>query len=245
MVRIALFLLIFIPYIAYAGEKVCIYNSYKVSPALELKRKLEKVLKEKGYDYNVSSVDSNCDVYLVIGTPALIRILKKGNFKKIVYTFVLFPEELHIKRRNVYGIRIFPLPVRTIRAFMKKKRLQQIRVAVPISRKMLPIAERYLPRKYFRIIVFKESPSEIFDKLVTYSYVYIFPDPQVLKVVNLINLISFGRENGIIFLTGLKDLKNYDVDFVHEVSYEKLANEMVELIDKEPKERILPCPVKE
>ncbi|RKQ63696.1 hypothetical protein C7457_0576 [Thermovibrio guaymasensis] len=244
MVRVTLLLLILIPCIAYAGkEEVCIYNSYNVPPALKLKKKLEEILEEKGYD--VSYMADNCDVKLVIGTPALIRVLKKEDFKKLIYTFVLFPEELHIIRENVYGIRIFPLPERSVRVFMKEKGLNNIEVAVPISRKMLPIAKKYLPKKYFKIFVFKKSPSEVFGKLIKYKYVYIFPDPKILKVVNLVNLISFGKENGILFLTGLKDLKNYDVDFVHGVSYEKLANEMVELIDKEPKEKILPCPVEE
>ncbi len=243
MVRIALFLLIFIPYIVYAGEKVCIYNSYNVPPALKLEKKLLKVLKEKGYD--VSSVSNNCDIYLVIGTPALLRVLKNKEFKKLIYTFVLFPEELHIKRENVYGIRIFPLPERTVRVFMKKYGLKKIKVAVPISRKMLPIAKKYLPKKYFKIILFRKFPSGVFNKLIKYKYVYIFPDPEVLKIVNLINLINFGKENGLIFLTGLEDLKHYDIDFVHAVSYEKLANEMVRLINEEPREKILPCPVNE
>ena len=243
MVRITLFLLIFISSIAYGGDRrVCVVNSYNVPPAKEVEKKLRKLLISRGYTL---VGDEACDVKLVIGTPALVEALKKDRFDKLIYTFVLFPEELPVNRSGVYGIRIFPLPERTVKVFMEERGIERIKVAVPISRKMVPIAKRYLPQKYFTLIVFRNSPAEIFSRLSRYRYVYIFPDPKLLRLVNLLNLISFGKENGIVFLTGLGDLKKYGVDFVQEVSYEKLAREMVNLIEDNPGKKILPCPVKE
>lgn len=244
MVRIALLLLILLSSIALGDEKrVCVINSYKVPPALELERNLLALLKEKGYPISLSGKE--CDIKLVIGTPALVESLKRDRFGKLIYTFVLFPEELPVNRDNVYGIRIFPLPERTVKAFMKKRGLKRIKVAVPISRKMVPIAKRYLPKEYFRLIVFRSTPAEVFNRLSKYRYVYIFPDPKLLRLVNLLNLINYGKENNLVFLTGLGDLKRYGIDFVQEVSYEKLAEEMVKLIESKPKEKILPCPVRE
>ncbi|WP_456342166.1 hypothetical protein [Thermovibrio sp.] len=244
MVRIALLLLIVFSSIAFGDDrKVCVINSYKVPPALELEKNLLELLKERGYLIALSGKE--CDIKLVIGTPALVESLKRDRFSKLIYTFVLFPEKFPVNRENVYGIRIFPLPERTVKAFMKKKGLEKVKVAVPVSRKMVPIAKRYLPEEYFRLIVFRSTPTEVFNRLSRYRYVYIFPDPKLLRFVNLLNLINFGKENDLVFLTGLGDLKRYGVDFVQEVSYEKLAAEMVKLIESKPKEKILPCPVKE
>jgi hypothetical protein len=242
MVRIALLILtILLALPSFAeGFKVCVINSYRVPPARALEGKVRELLLKEGY-----SLGNSCSVKIVLGTPALIKELKEGRYQKLIFTFVLFPEELPLPKKRVYGVRIFPLPERTVRAFMEKYGKGCVKVAVPVSEGMVKIAKKYLPKRYFDLLVFRKSPVEVFSSLKEYRVVYIFPDPKLLKVVNLLNLISYGRENGILFITGLGDLKKYGVDFVQEVSYERLARLLVDLVDREPEERILPCPVKE
>jgi len=246
MVRFSLLLLIFLFLLqpGYGKElKVCVVNSYDIPPAKRLEGIVAELLRGRGY----SLVDGGCSVKIVIGTPGLVKELKKRRFKKLIFTFVLFPEEFYsaFDGKEVYGVRIFPLPERTVEAFISIKRLKSVKVAVPVSKEMVKIARQYFSKDYFEILVFKDSPAEVFNQLVNYSVVYIFPDPKLLKLVNLLRLIDFGKENNIVFLSGLGDLKKYGVDFVQEVSYEKLAQELVELVESSPKEKILPCPVKE
>jgi len=243
MVRITLFLLIFVFGLeAWCGElRVCVINSYTIPPAKEVEASVKEALKQEGY----AVVDEGCDIKVVLGTPALAEELKRGEFKKLVFTFVLFPEELleRYKRDNVYGVRIFPLPERTVKSFLKGKKRRRVKVAVPVSREMLSIARVYLPKRYFKILTFEHSPAEVFSKLTRYKYVYIFPDPKLLKVVNLLRLIGFGKESGIEFLTGLGDLKRYGVDYTQQVSYKGLVRSLVEAVKGKPKKKILPCPV--
>jgi len=244
MGRIALLLLIacLLAPVAWA-QRVCVINSYTIPAAEKVEGLLKKNLESAGF----SVVDEDCSVKVVLGTPALIEHLKKRDYGKLVFSFVLFPEEF-LKRypsKRVYGVRIFPLPERTVRDFFKSKKLKRRVVAVPVSRQMVEIAKEYLPKKYFKLLVFNDSPTEVFPYLVRYKFVYIFPDPKLLKVVNLLRLVDFGKENRIVFLTGLGDLKRYGIDFVEEVSYEKLVDLLTQAVRDDPKERILPCPLKD
>jgi hypothetical protein len=246
MAKLAIFLLItlLLPCSVRAVDRdltVCVFNSYTIEPA----KKLEKLIYQKLSLKNYILSDKNCDVEIVIGTPELMERLEKDSFKKLIYTFVLFPEEVKTDKENVYGVRIFPLPERTLKAFKERENLKEITVAAPISRRMVKIAQLYLDDEEFKKIIFSESPTEIYGELKRYRYVYIFPDPKLLKRINMIDLITFGKKHGIKFLSGLGDLKEYGVDFVQEVSYEKLAEALVSLIEEEPEERILPCPVKQ
>jgi len=244
MVRLSLLLLIFLLLCrpGYGKElKVCVVNSYDIPPAKRLEEKVVELLKERGYEPSCGK----CRVKIVIGTPGVVKELKEKRFRKLIFTFVLFPEELYqaFDGREVYGVRIFPLPERTVKAFASKRKLKKIKVAVPVSKEMEKIARRYLPDEYFEVLPFKDNPTEVFNQIVNYRFVYIFPDPKLLKLVNLLRLIDFGKENGIVFLSGLGDLKKYGVDFVQEVSYQELARKLVDLVESSPKERILPCPV--
>jgi hypothetical protein len=244
MVRVALLLLsLFVLSVSSYGEdlRVCVINSYQILPAKRLEQRVKSLILKEGY----SLASNDCRVKIVIGTPALVKELQKAQYEKLIFTFVLFPEELPIPSRGVYGVRIFPLPERTIKAYAKKSGKKSLKVAVPVSKKIVRIAKKYLPKKYFNLLIFKRSPVEVFEKLKKYEVVYIFPDPKLLKLVNLLGLITYGKENGITFVSGLGDLKKYGVDFVQEVSYEKLADILVKLISQTPKEKILPCPVKE
>ena len=243
MVGLAVFLLtFFISVSSFAGQRtVCIVNSYTIRPAKEVEEKVREILSERGYQI----VGSGCDVKVLIGTPAVVDELTSGDNCKKVYTFVLFPEKFGLDRKKkFFGVRIFPLPIRTYRRFLKHLCLKEAKVAVPVSRDMLPIARIYLSDKHFVIIPFNSSPSEVFGKLMKYRCVYIFPDPKVLKIINLTTLLSFGRDNGIMFFSGLSDLARFGLDYVDRVDYDRLAKDVVFLVERDPKEKILPCPVR-
>ena len=241
MVRVALFLLIFLIDMSYAKE-VCVINSYSIQPAKYVEGKVKEILNERGYKL----VTSGCSVKILLGTPAVVKELKREDKCKKIYTFVLFPEKLGLdKMKNFFGIRIFPLPEKTYQRFLKIFCLKKQKVAVPVSENMLSIAKIYLPKKYFTVISFRNSPVEIFKKLLSYKVAYIFPDPKVLKIVNLTTLLNFCKDNDIKVFSGLSDLSKFGLDYTDEVDYGVLSEELVELIDKTPKVKILPCPCKE
>jgi len=245
MVRAALLLLTLLTATlinAYGQERVCLINSYPIPPA----KKLEELVKKKLNERRVLIVKGNCSVRILIGTPAVVESLKGHRDGLNVYTFVLFPEVLGLNRKkNYYGVRIFPLPKRTVLSYFRKSKRRLRPVVVPVSKEMERIAKLYLPRRYFKVVTFREDPSEVFRDLLKYRYVYIFPDPKLLRVVNLLTLLNFGKKNRLVFLTGLPDLSRYGVDFVEKVDYDRLAEELVELATKKrkPKARVLPCPV--
>ena len=244
MVRVAVFLLILIFDISAStwAADVCIINSYPIPPARRLEHRVRELLKE----HHHKIVTSGCNVKVLIGTPAVVKELNANDNCKRVYTFILFPEKLGLQNReNFYGVRIFPLPERTYKRFLKKLCLRKGKVAVPISKEMLPIAEFYLKKTYFVPIPFKNSPVETFKKLLSYKYVYIFPDPKLLKLINLVTLINFCKDNKLIIFSGLSDLYKFNLDYVDEIDFEKLAEDMVFLVENNPKNKILPCPCKE
>lgn len=243
MVRVAVFLLVFVLEISVHAADVCIVNSYPIPPAKMVESKVRELLKEHHYRI----VKSSCSVKVLIGTPAVVKELSSNDECKRVYTFVLFPEELSLKKKeNFYGIRIFPLPERTYERFLKSLCLKRRKVAVPISYEMLPIARIYLKGPHFVPIPFKNSPLEVFSKLLQYKYVYVFPDPKLLKLINLVTLINFCRDNKILVFSGLSDLSKFNLDYVDEIDFNKLAQNIVLLVEEErPKEKILPCPCRE
>ncbi|WP_456435018.1 hypothetical protein [Thermovibrio ammonificans] len=246
MVRVTLLVLIGVLAFfseALSGERVCIVNTYSIPPA----KKLEKLLRKELATRNYLVTEGDCTVRILIGTPAVEKALKDDapGVKRNIYTFVLFPEVLGLNRRsNFYGVRIFPLPSRTVRDFFRSRRLRRRLVVVPVSKEMEKIATLYLPRKYFRVVTFSDTPTEVFRTLLRYRYVYIFPDPKLLKLVNLLTLLDFGKKNRLVFLTGLPDLAHYGVDFTEPIDYKRLASELVDLIEKTPRAKILPCPLK-
>ena len=241
MVRVAIFLLIFLMDISSYAAEVCIVNSYPIPPAKKLEKKIRKLLRE----HHHKIVKEDCSVKILIGTPAVVKELKTDGETKNVYTFVLFPEKLNLqKRKNFYGVRIFPLPVRTYKRFLKALSLKERKVAVPVSKEMLPIARIYLLPKYFKIIPFRNSPVETFRKLLRYKYVYIFPDPKLLKLINLVTLVNFCKDNNLLIFSGLPDLKKFGLDYVDNIDYDLLAREIVFLVEHNSKKRILPCPCK-
>jgi len=242
MVRVAVLLLIFLLDVSVSASEVCVINSYSIPPAKELEITVRKLLLKQ----NHRIVKSKCDVKVLIGTPAVVKEMNRKEQCKIVYTFVLFPEKFGLeKKKNFYGVRIFPLPERTYKRFLKKCSLERKKVAVPISEDMLEIARMYLPEKYFVLLTFKNSPVETFRDLLKYKYVYIFPDSKLLKIVNLVTLVNFCKDNDLLVFSGLSDLSKFGLDYVDRVDYEKLAELLVFLVNRTPKERIVSCPCKE
>ncbi len=242
MVRVAILILILVFDVSAWAADVCIVNSYPIPPAREVESRVRELLKE--HHYNI--VNSNCNVKVLIGTPAVVKELNGNDNCKRVYTFVLFPERLGLQNReNFYGVRVFPLPERTYRRFLKSLCLKKKKVAVPISYEMLSIARIYLKNPYFVPIPFKNSPVETFRELLKYKYVYVFPDPKLLKLVNLVTLVNFCHDNGLLVFSGLTDLSRFNLDYVDKLDFEKLAEDIVFLVENSPKEKILPCPCRE
>ena len=243
MVRVAVFLLILIFNLPVYAADVCIVNSYSIPPAKFVEAKVRELLKQR----NHRVVDSDCTVKVLIGTPAVVNELKKENNCKKVYTFVLFPEKFNLgKREDFWGVRVFPLPEKTYKRFLKTFCLKKKgKVAVPVSRSIVPIAQMYLPKRDFVIIPFDKSPVEVFRILLKYSYVYVFPDPKLLKLVNLITLVNFCKDNRLLIFSGLSDLSKFDLDYVDEIDYNKLVEKIVFLVENNPKIKILSCPCKE
>jgi len=225
------------------GIRACVVDSYKIKVTSYVKDSLVKRLRKSGVFVSLSN--NGCDVKVLLGTPAVVEALKRGEEKKVIYTFVMFPELLALEeKKNFIGIRIFPLPKRTAEKFFNYTGLKKKRIAVPISRKMVGLAERYLPKDTFDIIPFSGDVATVYPKLKGYSYVYVFPDPVVLRVVNMLNLVKFCKSSGKVLLSGLPDLDRYDVDFIYAVDYDKLVDIIVKLVKGKPKERIVPCPAR-
>ncbi len=242
MVKLAIFLLVFAFEVSSHAADVCIVNSYSIPPARRVETRVQEILKKHGHRI----VNRNCRVKILIGTPAIVEELKKSSAYKKVYSFVLFPEKFGLeKEKNFYGVRVFPLPEKTYKRLIRKLYLEKKKVAVPISDSMISIAKIYLPEDTFSIIPFNNSPMEIFGSLLKYKYVYIFPDPKILKLVNITNLVNFCKDNNLIIFSGLGDLSKFDLDYVDKIDYEKLAEELVFLVENDSGKRILPCPCKE
>lgn len=243
MGRISVILLIiqflFIP--SYALD-ACVVNSYSIPPAQYIEKKFKEIWKKRGNHLDCNSYD----VKVLIGTPAVVKSLKEsGNYKR-VYTFVLFPEVMHLdKKKNFYGVRIFPLPEKTYLRFLNKFHLKKSKVAVPLSKKLLNIGKIFLPKSDFIIITFNRSPVEIFSKLEKYKYIYIFPDPNLLKTFNLISLINFASQNNIKVFSGIFDLKKFNLTYVDDVDFDQLVNDLILLSEGKIHSRILPCPCKQ
>ncbi|TCK05419.1 hypothetical protein [Phorcysia thermohydrogeniphila] len=247
MAWIRVFLLVFIVLLPLASSakevRACIIDSYGIRVTNYVRERLEELLKRK---YTLVSYSrKSCDVKVLLGTPAVVRALKEGEKGRVIYTFVMFPELLRLeKKKNFIGIRIFPLPKRTAEKFFTYTGLERKKIAVPISKDMVKLAKRYLPPDLFDLVPFSGDVATVYPKLKDYSYVYVFPDPVVLRIVNMLNLVKFCKNSGIILISGLPDLDRYDVNFIYAVDYNDLVDIIVELINENPKERIIPCPAR-
>ena len=249
MVRVrvlVLILIILLPLASSAGEvRACIVDSYGIQVTSYVKERLTELLKKKKYTLISYSARKSCDIKVLLGTPAVAEALKRGEKGKVIYTFVMFPELLKLeKRRNFVGIRIFPLPKRTAEKFFAYTGLEKRKIAVPISGDMVNLAKRYLPSDLFDIVPFSGDIATVYPKLKNYSYIYVFPDPVVLRIVNMLSLVKFSKSSGKILISGLPDLDRYDVNFIYAVDYDELVDLIVELIGENPKERIIPCPAR-
>jgi len=219
----------------------CVENAYSIPQAKYVENQFKKLWIEEG-----NKIDcSDYKVKVLIGTPAIAKeLLAEGNYKR-VYTFVIFPEEFNLtKRKNFFGVRIFPLPERTYLRFIRKLHLEKHKVAVLVSKDLKNIAKIYLPKRIFKVIVFDKYPLEKLEEIKKYKYLYIFPDPYVLKVTNLITIINFAKQNNIKVFSGIFDLKKFGLTYVDEVNFDKLAEELFLLSKGEIKEKLLPCPCK-
>ena len=241
---LVLTIVLLLPLVAGAKERrVCIIDSYGLEVTDYVKKHLKEVLEKKKCVFPSST--NACDVEVLLGPGAVAKALKKKSRKKEIYTFVMFPEVLGLeKKENFVGVRIFPLPKETAEKFFSYTKLKKEKVAVPISKEMLSIAKRYLPDDTFDVLPFSDDITAIYSKLGNYDYVYIFPDPKLLRVVNILNLVRFCKENGKILITGLPDLDKYDVNFVYAVDYDALVYLLAKLVEMDSKKGILPCPAK-
>ncbi len=227
--------------------KACIIDSYNIEITRQIKEKLEERLSGGIENIKFTKNQKECEVKILIGTPAVMKALKENDnkSKKIVYSFVLFPEALKLQtKKNFYGVRIFPLPTKTIKVFFRYTGERKAKVAVPISSKTLPIARLYLSSNQFKILPYKSRIEELYPKLKNYKYIYIFPDPQTLKIVNLLNLVRFAKGHKQILISGLPDLERYEINFIYAVDYDKLVDKLISLIKDTPKKKILPCPAR-
>jgi hypothetical protein len=231
------------------GKAVCIVDSYRIKATSYVESLIEKELNNFAVFSNVSldreKVES-CDPLILLGTPAVVEAMKKIKKKKVIYTFVMFPEILGLhKKKNFFGIRIIPLPDKTVEVFFSYTGFKKNKIAVPVSRRTQKIAKKYLSNsKLFEILPFDDDISRLKSKLSGYKYVYIFPDPALLRVVNLLKLMKFAKENGQVVITSLPDLDKYGVNFIYAVDYNLLAEKIVFLIKNTPEEKILPCPAR-
>ncbi len=231
------------------AKAVCIVDSYRIEATSYVKSLLEKQLNNfpviSNVSFNREKIES-CDPLILLGTSAVVKAMKRIKNKKVIYTFVMFPEILGLhKRKNFYGIRIIPLPDRTAEMFFSYTGFEKKKIAVPVSRETQKIVKKYLSNsKHFEILPFNGDISCLKSKLLNYKYIYIFPDPNVLNVVNLLKLMKFAKENKKIVITSLPDLDRYGVNFIYAVDYNMLAEKIVFLIKNTPEEKILPCPAR-
>ena len=228
------------------AEKVCVIDSYGIAVTERVKDSLISYLgKEEVVSYANLSEAKDCRVDVILGSPGVVEALNKVSDSKVVYSFVLFPEALKLdKRENFYGVRIFPLPVRTINKFFSWTGLKREKVAVLVSKSNKKIARLYLPSRFFKVIYVNAKVEEAFPQLVKYKYIYIFPDPVVLKLVNLLSLVSYAKSTGKILIAGLPDLKRYDINFIYAVDFNDLVRDLARLVYSTPSKHILPCPAK-
>ena len=253
MVRYRILLLVISFFLVYvypvSGKAVCIVDSYRIEATSYVKSLIEKELNNFAVFSNVNldreKVES-CDPMILLGTPAVVEAMKKIKGKKVINTFVMFPEILGLhKKKNFIGIRTIPLPDRTAEVFFSYTGFKKNKIAVPVSRRTQKIAKKYLSNsKLFEILPFDDDISRLKSKLSGYKYVYIFPDPALLRVVNLLKLMKFAKENGQVVITSLPDLDKYGVNFIYAVDYNLLAEKIVFLIKNTPEEKILPCPAR-
>jgi len=231
------------------GKAVCIIDSYRIEATSYVESLVKKRLNNFAVFSNVGldggKIES-CDPLVLLGTPAVVEAMKKIKNKKVIYTFVMFPEMLNLnKKKNFSGIRIIPLPDKTAEVFFSYTGFEKKKIAVPVSRGTQKIAKKYLSNsKLFKILPFDGDISSLELKLSEYKYIYIFPDPEVLKVVNLLRLMKFAKENKKIVITSLPDLDRYGVNFIYAVDYNMLAEKIVFLIKNTPEEKILSCPAR-
>lgn len=231
------------------GKAVCIVDSYRIEATSYVRSLIEKELNNFAVFSNVSldreKIES-CDPLILLGTPAVVEAIKKIKNKKVIYTFVMFPEILGLhKKKNFFGIRIIPLPDKTAEVFFSYTGFDKKKIAVPVSRGTQKIAKKYLSNsKLFKILPFDSDISRLKSRLSKYEYIYIFPDPEVLEIVNLLKLMKFAKENEKIVITSLPDLDRYGVNFIYAVDYNMLAEKIIFLIKNTPEEKILSCPAR-
>jgi len=253
MVKYRIFLLVisffFIHVYPVNGKTVCIVDSYRIEATSYVRSLIEKELNNLAVFSNISldreKIES-CDPLILLGTSAVVEAMKKIKNKKVIYTFVMFPEILGLhKKKNFFGIRIIPLPDKIAEVFFSYTSFEKEKIAVPVSRRTQKIAKKYLSNsKLFKILSFDGDISRLKSELLNYKYIYIFPDPDVLKIVNLLKLMKFAKENEKIVITSLPDLDRYGVNFIYAVDYNMLAEKIIFLIKNTPEEKILSCPAR-
>ncbi len=233
-----------------AGECVCIVKSYNFDVINDVVSDIVNSL-EQGDMHSISlkklkRPSWDCDKLILLGTPAVVKsrdICSKG--KICIYSFVLFPEELNLKG-NFTGIRIFPLPKRTVEVFSKFTGLKPQKIALLVGRRTEEIAKKQVKGdRRFRVFVVKDDVSEVLDKLQSYRFVYLFPDPVVMRVSNLLKLLDFTSLRGIITISNMPETEKFGVNFIYGTDYQVLSRRIVSILkDGKPKKSILDCPAK-
>jgi len=243
-------LTVFILVSSAAGECVCIVKSYSFDVINGVVSDIVDSLEQKNIHLlsleKLKRPNRNCDKLVLLGTPAVVKsrdICSKG--KLCIYSFVLFPEELNLKG-NFTGIRIFPLPKRTVDVFSKFTGLKPEKVALLAGERTEEIARKQVKGdRRFRVFIVKDDVNEVLDKLQNYRFVYLFPDPVVMKVSNLLKLLDFTSLRGIITISNMPETEKFGVNFIYGADYQALSRRIVSILkDGKPKKSILDCPAK-
>jgi hypothetical protein len=76
--------------------------------------------------------------------------------------------------------------------------------------------------------------------------VYLFPDPVVMKVSNLLKLLDFTSLRGIVTISNMPESEKFGINFIYAVDYDELVYEMVDILKSKEKldDKIIPCPAK-
>nr|WP_163328401.1 hypothetical protein [Desulfurobacterium thermolithotrophum] len=231
------------------SQTVCIVDSYQIKETRQVVSFIEKELEdfvEIPFSEFKKEKLKGCSSLILLGTPAVARALKENVKKRIVYSFVLFPEALSLeKKKNFFGIRIIPLPQKTVEVFFNYTKLKKEKVALPVSDKTYKIAKNYIKGdSILKLVKLKKDYLTLEYKLLKYRYIFIFPDPYILKVLTLLKLLNFAKENKKVLITNLPDLENYGINFIYAVDLKELSKKILDLLESNSSERILPCPAK-
>ncbi len=234
-----------------AFAQVCVVKSYSFDA---MNKVALLIISDLSRDVRLMSPEEikfgiKCRNFVLLGSPAVLKVKDIYSRRKLyVYSFVLFPEELGLEKyENFIGIRIFPLPTRTVDKFSELANRKVKKVALIVGEKTKDVAARYVKGdKRFKIVVVKNDIGEILDKLQNYKYIYLFPDPVVMKVSNILKLLDFASLRGAITISNIPETAKFGVNFIYAVDYEKLACKIVDVLKGKIKEddNLIPCPAK-